>query len=145
MTGILGSARLCAAMLLVAGLAPAVAQAQGQTRGDASLRLEYQYIETGNFFDENFTFDYWNTKTHVLMLSGDYALSERWSVYASLPYVKKRFIPDDPWGKPYVYVEPSEHRIDFDIHSLGPDKREGTEDDIGNWMDPRKITSRKTA
>jgi hypothetical protein len=105
---------------LLALTAGSAAMAQGQARGDASIRLEYQYIETGNFYDENFTFDYWNTKSHILMLSGDYALSERWSVYASLPYVKKRFIPDpeNPFGG-----DPHNPNDPWWIDFVPPDKR----------------------
>ena len=48
------------------------------------------------------------------------------------PYVK-RGIPSDPWGTPYVYVQPGQHNPKgFDLYSLGPDKREGN-DDIDNW------------
>lgn len=100
--------------------AASTAAAQGQSRGDASLRLEYQYIETGSFYDENFSFDYWNTKSHILMLSGDYALSDRWTLYASLPYVKKRFIPDpsNPFGG-----DPHNPNDPWWIDFVPPDKR----------------------
>jgi general secretion pathway protein G len=48
------------------------------------------------------------------------------------PYVK-RGIPKDPWGNPYVYQYPGQHNgADPDLHSLGPDGREGN-DDIDNW------------
>lgn len=47
-------------------------------------------------------------------------------------YMKK--IPNDPWGKPYIYRFPSNRggSHDYDVLSLGPDGREGTEDDIAN-------------
>jgi general secretion pathway protein G len=48
------------------------------------------------------------------------------------PYLKKRAVPVDPWGKPYRYRCPGEYG-DFDIISLGPDGREGTDDDVCNW------------
>jgi len=78
---------------------PALAQ-QSQEKGDASLRVEYQYIGTGDFDTGLFVADYWTTDSHIVLISGDYALSERWTVYASLPYVKKRFVavPGDPFG-----------------------------------------------
>jgi general secretion pathway protein G len=48
------------------------------------------------------------------------------------PYIK-RGIPNDPWGNPYVYRYPGQHNLNgYDIHSFGPDGREGT-DDIDNW------------
>ena len=45
-------------------------------------------------------------------------------------YMEK--IPADPWGKPYLYLEPGKHG-DVDIFSAGPDGRVGNEDDIGSW------------
>ena len=43
-------------------------------------------------------------------------------------------IPEDPWGTAYGYRCPGQHNPDgFDVFSAGPDKREGTADDIGNW------------
>lgn len=49
------------------------------------------------------------------------------------PYLKKKKIPDDPWGRAYVYVFPGTHNTDsYDLSSLGPDGAEGT-DDITNW------------
>jgi len=46
------------------------------------------------------------------------------------PYIEKA--PIDPWGKPYVYQSPGEHRLDYDLFSLGTDPESG-EDDIVNW------------
>ena len=41
----------------------------------------------------------------------------------------------DPWGEPYQYRNPGLKNPDgFDLFSKGPDKTEGTEDDIGNWQ-----------
>lgn len=49
------------------------------------------------------------------------------------PYMDKD-IPLDPWGKPYVYESPGKHNPSgYDIMSLGPDGRAGTEDDVTNW------------
>ena len=43
-------------------------------------------------------------------------------------------VPNDPWGNPFVYKCPGQHAPKtFDLYSLGPDGRDGTEDDIGNW------------
>ena len=42
-------------------------------------------------------------------------------------------IPSDTWGSEWIYREPSETEgFPYDIVSLGPDKEEGTEDDITN-------------
>jgi general secretion pathway protein G len=51
------------------------------------------------------------------------------------PYLKKA-VPLDPWGKPYVYVEPGTHNNDYDLLTLGKDGREGGTGeaaDLGNW------------
>jgi len=45
-------------------------------------------------------------------------------------YMEK--IPADPWGNPYLYLEPGKHG-DVDIFSAGPDGRADNEDDIGSW------------
>lgn len=48
------------------------------------------------------------------------------------PYLEKRAM--DPWKHPYQYKSPGVRRTtSFDVFSLGPDGKEGTEDDIGNW------------
>lgn len=40
----------------------------------------------------------------------------------------------DPWGEPYQYRFPgTKNKTKYDLFSKGPDKIEGTEDDIGNW------------
>lgn len=39
-----------------------------------------------------------------------------------------RRIPDDPWGRPYMYKP--DGRGDFAVWSVGPDGQDGTEDDI---------------
>lgn len=46
------------------------------------------------------------------------------------PYLEKR--PLDPWGSPYVYKSPGEHRRDYDLSSKGKDTN-NDEDDIVNW------------
>lgn len=42
--------------------------------------------------------------------------------------------PVDAWNQPYGYRYPGrKNPRGFDLFSMGPDKQEGTEDDIGNW------------
>ena len=97
---------------------PGFSAAQSQNQGDASLRLEYQFIHTGTFYDDNFEFGYWTTDSHVALLSGDYALSDRWTVFAATPYVQKRFNPGELFaGDPHNPNDP--WWIDF----VPPDKR----------------------
>ena len=48
------------------------------------------------------------------------------------PYLEK--IPTDPWGNNYNYSNPGRHNSSsYDLSSVGPDAKEGTDDDIGNW------------
>jgi general secretion pathway protein G len=48
------------------------------------------------------------------------------------PYLKK-LIPKDPWGEDYRYLSPGQRNPDYELYSIGPDKLEGSDDDIGNW------------
>jgi len=49
------------------------------------------------------------------------------------PYLKSD-VPNDPWGTPYVYTSPGVHNpSSYDLASNGPDRQEGTDDDINNW------------
>lgn len=51
------------------------------------------------------------------------------------PYIRKRDLLEDPWGRPFLYANPGQHgRID--VYSLGADNAEGGEDenqDITSW------------
>ena len=52
------------------------------------------------------------------------------------PYLKGGIVPNDPWGKPYVYRSPGSHRA-YDLLSLGSDGREsgeGSAADIVSWQ-----------
>jgi general secretion pathway protein G len=51
------------------------------------------------------------------------------------PYLRKA-VPDDPWGRPFVYRQPGEHG-EYDLLSLGKDGQPGGQGeaaDIGNWQ-----------
>jgi len=106
---------------LLAFAAPA--QSQGQQGGDASLRLEYQFIRTGSFLtqdslSQDVEFDYWTTDTQVALLSGDYAIDDRWTVFAALPFVRKRFNSEVAWGG-----DPHNPNDSWWIDFVPPDKR----------------------
>lgn len=54
------------------------------------------------------------------------------------PYVKENteWPPRDPWNEPYQYSYPGKHNPrSYDLWSKGPDKTDGTADDIGNWIE----------
>lgn len=56
--------------------------------------------------------------------------SDRWRG----PYVEGNTIPKDPWGNLYQYRYPGVHNKDgYDLWSMGPDGKDQTDDDIGNW------------
>ena len=51
------------------------------------------------------------------------------------PYLKKA-VPMDPWGRPYLYVQPGTHQNDFDLASYGRDGQSGgagEDADVVNW------------
>lgn len=58
---------------------------------------------------------------------------------APLPPNWKRYLdllPNDPWGKPYVYINPGV-KGEVDVMSLGADSQpggEGKDADIGSWQ-----------
>lgn len=50
------------------------------------------------------------------------------------PYLKRQ-LPADPWGRPYIYLQPGEHG-EIDLSSLGRDGKpggEGDATDLVNW------------
>jgi general secretion pathway protein G len=53
------------------------------------------------------------------------------------PYLQSD-IPLDPWHNPYIYICPGKHNKSYDLLSVGFDGREGTEDDVTNWQQPRQ-------
>jgi hypothetical protein len=60
--------------------------------------------------------------------------SARWHKYLDVDK-----IPNDPWGRPYVYEFPGRHNPDgYDIYSLGPNGNGGDEA-IGNWSPDEQV------
>ncbi|MDR9500587.1 MAG: type II secretion system major pseudopilin GspG [Desulfurivibrionaceae bacterium] len=52
------------------------------------------------------------------------------------PYLAKKNLPKDPWGRDYKYRNPGQHG-DIDIFTLGRDNEEGgdkEDKDIGSWQ-----------
>lgn len=53
------------------------------------------------------------------------------------PYVQAKTIPKDPWDRPYLYRQPPQKAVDFDLYSLGADGLPGGDNanaDITNWQ-----------
>lgn len=51
------------------------------------------------------------------------------------PYLKKKDVPNDPWGNSYHYAAPGQHGP-FDLFSYGADNQEGGDGenkDLVNW------------
>ena len=59
------------------------------------------------------------------------SLSEEARAKWNGPYLKKG-LPKDPWGRAYVFQRESQHSLDYDLSSLGPDGQPGN-DDVTNW------------
>lgn len=54
------------------------------------------------------------------------------------PYLKRQDIPLDPWGNEYQYRYPGQkNEYGYDLYCVGPDGREGGDDDIDNWTSDR--------
>ncbi len=66
------------------------------------------------------------------LLTAPAGKSDRWrGPYIDSPGGR---LPTDPWGEPYQYRHPGvKNKGGYDLFSRGPDKAEGTDDDIGNW------------
>ncbi len=66
------------------------------------------------------------------MTEGEYP-NQSEGIGAAAGYLSGGKIKDDPWNTPYYYQNPGRRNSDgYDVCSSGPDKREGTEDDICN-------------
>lgn len=64
----------------------------------------------------------------LLSKPNDATVANRWGG----PYMDK--IAKDPWDNEYRFAAPGKHNPDsFDVWSTGPDKQDGSGDDIGNW------------
>jgi general secretion pathway protein G len=53
------------------------------------------------------------------------------------PYLKGGAVPNDPWGRPYIYRSPGEHGA-YDLISYGADGQQGgtgTAADIASWSE----------
>jgi len=94
------------------------AMAQSQQKGDATLGIEYQYVTSDTFYDGVGKYKDWSTDSHAIIFSGDYAISDRWTVYAALPYVRKRFVSEVDWGG-----DPHNPNDYWWIDFVPPDKR----------------------
>ena len=70
--------------------------------------------------------DGWGT---IQAVTEDDADQEKWRKRLQKP------APKDPWGGEWGYRAESEHDAEYDLWSNGPDKEEGTDDDIVSWIE----------
>ena len=110
------------AVLAVSGLALSASISHVQAeQGDGSFRLEYQFVKTGEFDSSIGDIDIGETDAHVFMFSGSYALTDRWTLSASLPWIKKRHqgaVPHNPGLDLTEFPEADQSIIDNgDFHS----------------------------
>ena len=105
---------------LLAGLAgPRVLKYVTKAKTDTA---ELQIEELGAVLDLYFLDfgQYPTTAQGLIVLAENASNDARWNG----PYLKKPVVPDDPWGRPYVYRSPGEHG-DYDLYTLGSDNAEG--------------------
>ena len=84
-------------------------------KGDGSFRVEYQFVETGDFESSVGPLDIGETQAHVFMFSGSYEVSDRWTLSASLPWIKKRHqgaLPHNPTLDLTEYPEADQTLVD---------------------------------
>jgi len=71
-----------------------------------------------------------NTLSELVEPPQDSGAADHWRG----PYINNPHLLDDPWGNPYRIRVPGVHNVDrYDLWSAGPDGRDDTSDDIGNW------------
>ena len=85
--------------------------------GDLKIKLEMYRADNGTF----------PASGALTALTTNPGNAPRWRQYM-------KALPKDPWGNDYRYLNPSAHGGEIDIYSIGPDKREGTPDDVGSWQ-----------
>ncbi|OHB77085.1 MAG: type II secretion system protein GspG [Planctomycetes bacterium RBG_16_64_10] len=72
--------------------------------------------------------DYPRTLDDLVVQPSDVPNPAKWGG----PYMER--IPLDPWEGQYLYAYPGKQNPQkFDVWSAGPDRMDGTDDDIGNW------------
>ncbi len=101
---------ILAALLTLFFAADAIAE-----KGDGSFRFEYQFVETGDYDSSIGKLDIGETQAHVYMFSGTYQLSGRWTLSASLPWIKKRHrgaLPHNPSLDLTAYPEADQTLVD---------------------------------
>lgn len=107
--------------LLIGLVAPAVLR----QLGSAKEKIAHQSIERLATVLDMYKLDvgtYPTTEQGLQALIAQPAGVAHWSG----PYLKGGKMPDDPWGRPFVYHSPSQRpEHEFDLYSLGPTGQAG--------------------
>jgi general secretion pathway protein G len=118
-------------LVLLAGLvAPRVIGYLGSSRTKAA-KVQIQSLSTALELYKVDTGRYPTTSEGLKALASAPPGSPSWNG----PYLTKKDVPSDPWGRAYVYRSPGEHGP-FDIVSLGADSQPGgtgENEDIVSW------------
>ena len=103
----------------------------GQT-GLLGTALEMYRQAMGSYPEDDGLMDLWEEPSDVD------EIENKWRG----PYIQNPEALLDPWGNKYEYAFPGQKNDEemYDLWSYGPDKEDGTDDDIVNWLrddDPR--------
>jgi len=125
---------LLVVMVIIGLLAGIVAPQYFAQIGKSNAKVARAQIESFGQALDQYRLDvgqYPSSEQGLLALRNAPQQAARWQG----PYLK-RDVPEDPWGRAYVYKRPGQHG-EYDLVSLGADGQpggEGNDADIGNWM-----------
>lgn len=120
-------------MLIVIGLIAAIMSIVVVNFGGTSEQAKFQLVDT--FVNNSVAVPLESYKS----VHGNYPSTEQGLAILMQPLPRTQQAPlkklgDDPWGQPYRYRFPGkENPGSYDIWSIGPDGKDGTTDDVGNW------------
>lgn len=133
---------LLVVLAIIATLAAVVAPAVLRNASDAKVQAARSQVELFGLALDAYRLDndvYPTTEQGLAALralpivtGADGALPRNWRG----PYLR-RVVPNDPWGRPYVYVAPGRaNPASYDLYTLGRDGRpggEGEDADVTSW------------
>lgn len=125
-------------LAIIATLAGVVAPSIFRNAGEAKIQAARSQIETLGLALDAYRLD---SDSYP---SGDQGLGALWERPTNGepprnwrgPYLRRQ-VPDDPWGRPYVYTSPGrQNSATYDLYSLGKDGKPGgtgEDADITSW------------
>lgn len=119
--------------LIVALVGPRVIDYFGRAKGDVA-RLQVESLATALDF---YRLDVGGYPTQEQGLKALVVKPADAAVWRG-PYLKAQDVPNDPWGRPYLYRRPSKHGLDYDLYSLGADAAEGGEGEAADIANGRR-------